>query len=108
MPLKCVSHGTGEESVAWIHMQTRICWREWKANCEDGFLADPDGNLMRLLSESLSLSVQMTDPKAYLAESIPAAVEELMRLYMWRPPARQRIPRSQRSSCNPSEDACGI
>lgn len=56
------------------------------------FLADPDGNLMRLLCESLSLSVQMTDPKAYLAESIPAAVEELMRLYI-EAPARQRIPR---------------
>ena len=56
------------------------------------FGAEPDGNLMRLLSESLSLSVQMTEPKAYLAESIPAAVEELMRLYV-EPPARERIPR---------------
>jgi len=56
------------------------------------FLEDPDGNLMRLLSESLSLNVQMTDPKAYLAESIPAAVEELMRLYV-EPPPRQRVPR---------------
>ncbi len=56
------------------------------------FLAEPDGNLMRLLSESLSLNVQMTEPKGYLAESIPAAVEELMRLYV-EPPPRQRIPR---------------
>jgi hypothetical protein len=56
------------------------------------FGAEPDGNLMRLLSESLSLNVQMTDPKAYLAESIPTAVEELMRLYV-EPPPRQRIPR---------------
>ena len=37
--------------------------------------------LMRLLNESLSLSVQMTEPKAYLAESLPAGMEELMRLY---------------------------
>jgi len=44
------------------------------------FGAEPDGSLMRLLSESLSLNVQMTEPKAYLAESIPAAIEELMRL----------------------------
>ncbi len=33
---------------------------------------DPDGKLMRILDESLSLNVQMTDPKAYLAESLPA------------------------------------
>ena len=56
------------------------------------FTEDPDGNLLRLLSESLSLNVQMTAPKAYLAESIPAAVEELMRLYV-EPSPRQRIPR---------------
>lgn len=54
--------------------------------------AEPDGNLMRLLSESLSLNVQMTEPKAYLAESIPAGVEELMRMYV-EPPARQKVPR---------------
>jgi hypothetical protein len=56
------------------------------------FEAEPDGNLMRLLAESLSLSVQMTEAKAYLAESLPAGVEELMRLYV-DPPARERVPR---------------
>jgi Protein of unknown function (DUF3037) len=56
------------------------------------FEDEPDGNLMRLLGESLSLSVQMTEPKAYLAESIPAGVEELMRLYV-DPPPRERLPR---------------
>ncbi|HXR38858.1 MAG TPA: DUF3037 domain-containing protein [Terracidiphilus sp.] len=56
------------------------------------FAAEPDGNLMRLLKESLSLSVQMTEAKAYLAESIPAGVEELMRLYV-DPPPRERVPR---------------
>ena len=56
------------------------------------FLAEPDGNLMRLLSESLSLNVQMTEPKAYLAESLPAGMEELMRLYV-EPPPRERLPR---------------
>jgi hypothetical protein len=50
------------------------------------FQAEPDGNLMRLLTESLSLSVQMTEPKAYLAESLPAGMEELMRLYVEPPP----------------------
>jgi len=50
------------------------------------------GNLMRLLTESLSLSVQMTESKAYLAESLPAGMEELMRLYV-DPPPRERVPR---------------
>jgi hypothetical protein len=53
------------------------------------FLTEHDGNLMRQLSESLSLNVQITEPKAYLAESIPAGLEELMRLYV-EPPARAR------------------
>jgi len=56
------------------------------------FTAEPDGNLMRLLTEALSLNVQMTEPKAYLAESLPAGMEELMRLYV-EPPPRERVPR---------------
>ncbi len=56
------------------------------------FEAEPEGRLMRLLSESLSLSVQMTEPKAYLAESLPAGMEELMRLYV-EPPPRERVAR---------------
>ena len=56
------------------------------------FQHDPDGKLKRILDESLSLNVQMTEPKAYLAESIPAGVEELMRLYV-DPPARERAQR---------------
>jgi Protein of unknown function (DUF3037) len=54
--------------------------------------AEPEGRLMRLLEESLSLSVQLTEPKAYLAESLPAGMEELMRLYV-EPPPRERLPR---------------
>lgn len=53
---------------------------------------EPDGKLMRLLEESLSLNVQMTAPKAYLAESLPAGVEELLRLYV-EPPRRERLPK---------------
>jgi hypothetical protein len=56
------------------------------------FHEEPDGNLMRILGESLSLSVQMTEAKAYLAESLPAGMEELMRLYV-EPPPRERVPR---------------
>jgi hypothetical protein len=47
------------------------------------------GRLMRILEESLSLNVQMTEPKAYLAESVPAGMEELMRVYV-EPPPRER------------------
>jgi hypothetical protein len=50
------------------------------------------GGLMRVLEESLSLGVQMTEAKAYLAESLPAGVEELMKLYV-EPPARERAAR---------------
>ncbi len=56
------------------------------------FQAEPDGNLMRLLTESLSLSLQITEPKAYLAESLPAGIEELLRLYV-DPAPRERVPR---------------
>lgn len=53
---------------------------------------DTDGKLMRILDESLSLNVQLSTPKAYLAESIPAGMEELMRLYV-EPPPRERAQR---------------
>lgn len=53
---------------------------------------EPQGKLRRILEESLSLNVQMTETKAYLAESLPAGIEELMRLYV-DPPPRERVPR---------------
>jgi hypothetical protein len=53
---------------------------------------EPEGKLKQILSESLSLNVQMTEPKAYLAESLPAGMEELMRLYV-EPPPRERVPK---------------
>ena len=70
---------------------------------------------MRLLNESLSLNVQMTEPKAYLAESLPAGMEELMRLYV-EPPPRERVPRLSGRAAIQAQDArrslsrpgCGI
>ncbi len=53
---------------------------------------EPARKLMRILEESLSLNVQMTEPKAYLAESMPAGMEELMRLYV-EPQTRERTSR---------------
>ncbi len=49
-------------------------------------------DLMRILEESLSLNVQISEPKGYLAESLPAGVEELMRLYI-EPPPKERAAR---------------
>jgi hypothetical protein len=40
------------------------------------------GNLMHVLEDSFSNSVQVTRAKGYLAESVEAGVEELMRLYV--------------------------
>jgi len=56
--------------------------------------AEPAGeaarvDVMRILEESLSLNVQMSEPKGYLAESLPAGMEELMRLYI-EPPPKER------------------
>ena len=56
------------------------------------FREEPQGRLRQLLEESLSLNVQMTAPKAYLAESLPAGLEELMRLYV-EPPKREKLSR---------------
>jgi hypothetical protein len=53
---------------------------------------DPDGNLKRIVDESFSNSVQLTEPKGYLVESFPAGVEALMRIYV-DPPKRERLPR---------------
>ncbi|MGD0369918.1 MAG: DUF3037 domain-containing protein [Acidobacteriaceae bacterium] len=51
---------------------------EWQRRLE----ADPEGRLMRILDDSLSLNIQITEPKAYLAESLPAGMEELMKLHV--------------------------
>ena len=56
------------------------------------FQEEPDGNLMHVLEDSFSNSVQMTRGKAYLAESIETGVEELMRMYV-EPPKRERVSR---------------
>ncbi|HEY1767106.1 MAG TPA: DUF3037 domain-containing protein [Terracidiphilus sp.] len=65
---------------------------ELRRRLEGEAAAEESARLMRLLEESLSLGVQMTEAKGYLAESLPAGVEELMRLYV-DPPAREKLPR---------------
>ncbi len=53
------------------------------------FAEEPEGNLLHVLEDSFSNCVQMTTAKAYLAESVEAGVEELMRLYV-EPQKRER------------------
>ena len=65
---------------------------ELRRQLQSGDREEPAGRLMRLLEESLSLGVQLTESKAYLAESIPAGMEELMRLYV-EPPPREKTQR---------------
>ncbi len=65
---------------------------ELRRRLQWGTEADEPRGLMRILEESLSLNIQMSEAKAYLAESLPAGVEELMRLYV-EPSPRQRAPR---------------
>ncbi len=62
------------------------------------FAEEPEGVLKKILSESLSLGVQMTEPKAYLAESLPAGIEELMRLYVEPPPREKMLRLSGRAA----------
>ena len=56
------------------------------------FAEEPEGNLFHVLEDSFSNCVQMTRAKAYLAESVDAGVEELMRLYV-EPQKRERVSR---------------
>ena len=49
-------------------------------------------DLMRILEDSLSLNVQITEPKGYLAESLPAGMEDLMQRYV-EPPPKERTAR---------------
>jgi hypothetical protein len=56
------------------------------------FESEPGGNLMQLLQDSLSLGVQLSESNALLAESLPAGLEELMKMYV-DPPPRERVPR---------------
>ncbi len=58
-------------------------------------LAHPEAGLpplMHVLEDSFSNALQVTEPKAYLAESLVAGVEELMRLYV-EPRKRQTVAR---------------
>lgn len=48
------------------------------------------GSFEKILDEGLSLNLQMTEPKGYLAESLAAGVEELMRLYVDAPPRERQ------------------
>src|SRR5947209_7423157 len=48
----------------------------------EALLPEAERRFTRILDESMSLNVQMTEPKAYLAEGLTAGMEELMRMYV--------------------------
>lgn len=54
--------------------------------------SDAEGKMKRIVDESFSNNVQLTEKKGYLAESLPAGIEDLMRMYV-DPPKRERLPR---------------
>ena len=62
----------------------------FEAEAQDG--ASGNRSLMHVLEDSFSNSVQVTRAKAYLAESVDAGVEELMRMYV-EPPKREKVAR---------------
>jgi hypothetical protein len=79
--VRCVDPDADTAMLEGMETELRRCFEQ-----------EPAGDLMRLLEESLSLGVQMTEAKAYLAESLPAGLDELMRIYV-EPPPKERVPR---------------
>ncbi len=91
--------GTGKVEVRFTRDWRRV--RCLDPDADTALLEGMEGELRRRLTggpesksdahseESLSLSVQMTEAKAYLAESVPAGMEELMRVYV-EPAPRER------------------
>jgi len=47
---------------------------------------------IRRFEDSFSNNIQMTEPRGYLAESLPAGLEDLMRRFV-EPPPREKVPR---------------
>ena len=60
------------------------CWSRWRERLQSGCgwgrrMTKP---VMEVLEDTLSNSVQMTEVRACLAESMPAEMEQLMRMYV--------------------------
>ena len=92
---RCALPGTGAGSAASIPTRTRRCWKRWRSKSDIGCESQPADHpkpIMALLEDSLSNGVQITETKAYLAETFLAGLEDLMRLYVDTP----RRERSQR------------
>ena len=85
-----------------IPTQTRRCWKPWRSRWGSGYGANqPPGHrrpILGLLEDSLSNGIQITETKAYLAETFLAGLEDLMRLYVETPPRPRTQRRSSRSA----------
>ncbi len=79
--VRCLHPDADIETLEAIEIE----WRQM-------FAHHPQGNLLRLLEESLSMNVQMTRGKAHMSESLETAVEELMRMYV-ESPKREKVSR---------------
>jgi hypothetical protein len=81
--VRCVDPHADTDMLEGMESELRRRFAEGSSSAAD---------LMRLFQDSLSLGIQMTEPKALLAESLPAGLDELMRLYV-DPPPKERVPR---------------
>ena len=54
---------------------------DMEADLRSAIQNDSDGQVMKIV-DSFALNIQTTEPKAYLAESLSAGLDELMRLYV--------------------------
>lgn len=79
--VRCLDPNVDTDLLEAMEAELRAC-----------FAADPKDELLHKLQNQLSLNVQMTEAKAYLAESFPAGIEELMQLYI-EPRAKSRLPK---------------
>ena len=84
---RCGLRATGAGCDAWIQMRMWSCWSRWsqklgvrlQAGVELKVNAKP---MLETLEDSLSNSVQLTEMRGTLAESFPAELEQLLRMYV--------------------------
>lgn len=84
--IRCLDPGADTSQLENVETELR------RRLTDDLTRPETERKFTRILDESLSLNLQITEPKAYLAESLPAGMEELMRLYI-EAPKRERVSR---------------
>jgi hypothetical protein len=85
--VRCLDPDADVGMLEGLESELRV---RFEAEAKDG--AGGNRSLMHVLEDSFSNSVQVTRAKAYLAESVDAGVEELMRMYV-ESPRREKVAR---------------